>query len=60
MAFPTLPPSTETERQTWAAARALQRSDDQGQPVEGWAARINAMKADGRLVKVGSAWYHRD
>ena len=55
-----LPAVTEAERKRWAAARALQRSDERGQPVEGWAARIAAMKADGRLVERAGAWYQRE
>ena len=55
-----IPPVTASERETWAEARALQRTDAKGQPAEGWPARINAMKADGRLVLVGNAWYRRD
>jgi hypothetical protein len=55
-----LPPVTETERQRWAAARALQKTDAQGQPAEGWVKRIAAMKADGRLVEHAGAWYRRE
>lgn len=55
-----LPPVTATERQRWEKARALQQSDERGQPVEGWAARINAMKKDGRLYEVNGRWYQRD
>ena len=55
-----LPPVTASQRERWAKARALQRSDEHGQPVEGWAARIAAMKADGRLVEVNGSWRQRD
>jgi hypothetical protein len=54
-----LPSVTEKERQCWSKARALQRSDEHGQPAEGWAARIAAMKADGRLIERAGAWYTR-
>jgi DNA-directed RNA polymerase subunit K/omega len=42
------------ELAVWAKARALQQENEAGQPVEGWPARIDAMKADGRL------WYSPD
>ena len=54
-----LPPVTEAERQRWAAARALQRSDERGQPVEGWAKRLATMEADGRLYRVGNTLHQR-
>jgi len=49
-----VPEPTPQELVTWAKARAAQRTDEAGQPVEGWAARIDAMKADRRL------WYNED
>jgi hypothetical protein len=55
-----LPPVTASDRKRWAKARALQQSDEHGQPVEGWAARIATMKADGRLVEVNGSWHQRD
>ena len=55
-----LPPVTEAERERWAKARALQQTDERGQPAEGWANRIAAMKADGRLVERAGAWYRRE
>jgi len=54
------PPSTSTERQTWAAARALQRVDENGQPAEGWRARIDEMKKDGRLVERNGVLWRRE
>lgn len=56
----TLPPVTAKERKTWAGARASQRSDAFGRPVEGWAARISAMKSDGRLIQLAGLWYRRE
>jgi hypothetical protein len=49
-----MPSPNPQELVTWAAARALQHEDEAGNPVEGWAARIDAMKSDGRL------WYSED
>jgi len=46
-----VPEPTEKERRRWAKARAAQHADEAGNPAEGWAARIAAMKADKRL------WY---
>lgn len=54
------PPSTTTERQTWVAARARQHSDENGQPAEGWGARITAMKNDGRLVERNGVLWRRE
>ena len=55
-----LPSVTSGERQMWVAARSLQSVDENGQPVEGWPARIRAMMADGRIVKHAGAWYRRE
>lgn len=55
-----IPPVTDAERAVWAKTRAAQRVDERGQPVEGWAARIAAMLADGRLYQVGNVLYPRD
>lgn len=55
-----LPPVTDAQRERWAKARALQQTDERGQPAEGWAKRIAAMKADGRLVERAGAWYQRE
>lgn len=55
-----LPPVTAKERAAWAKARALQRTDENGQPAEGWAARLAAMLKDGRLYEVNGRWYQRD
>ena len=54
------PPSTSTERQNWAAVRALQRVDENGQPADGWGARIAAMKKDGRLVERNGVLWRRE
>jgi hypothetical protein len=54
-----IPESTSQELEAWALARARQKSDEAGNPVEGWAARIAAMKADGRLVECDGAWRQR-
>lgn len=52
-------PATDQDRQKWAETRASQRTDETGQPVEGWPARIRAMQADGRLIERGKGvWYH--
>lgn len=53
-------PSTSNERQNWAAARALQRSDENGQPAEGWGARLAAMKKDGRLMERNGVLWRRE
>ena len=55
-----VPEPTPEERERWAKARALQRTDERGQPVEGWVARINAMKADGRLYPLNGVWHLRN
>lgn len=55
-----LPPVTDAERRCWAEARALQFSDENGQPVEGWAKRIATMEADGRLFRVGNVLHRRE
>lgn len=50
-----IPAPTEKELRRWEAARTiLQRTDEEGLPVEGWATRIELMKADGRL------WYSEE
>ena len=50
-----IPAPTEKELRRWAAARTiLQRNDEAGLPVEGWATRIELMKADRRL------WYSEE
>ena len=54
-----LPPVTAAERQRWAEARALQQSDERGQPVEGWAKRLATMEADGRLYRIGNTLHQR-
>ena len=46
------PVATEGQKALWALTRAQQQVDERGIPVEGWLARIEAMKADGRLVEV--------
>lgn len=51
---PQIPESTPQELVAWARARELQQVNEAGQPVEGWAARIAAMKTDGRL------WYSEE
>jgi hypothetical protein len=57
---PDIPPVTAAARAAWAKTRATQSVDGNGAPVEGWAARISAMLADGRLYKVGNVIYIRD
>jgi hypothetical protein len=49
-----VPAPTPHEKLRWAAARELQKADESGQPVEGWAMRIELMKNDGRL------WYSEE
>jgi hypothetical protein len=49
-----VPEPTPQELVAWARARELQSVDEAGNPAEGWAARIAAMKADKRL------WYNED
>ena len=49
-----VPEPTPQELVAWAKARAAQRVDEAGNPAEGWAARIAAMKADRRL------WYNEE
>jgi len=49
-----VPEPTPQELVAWAKARAAQRVDEAGNPAEGWAARIAAMKADRRL------WYSEE
>jgi hypothetical protein len=49
-----MPSPTPQELVKWAKARELQCVDEAGNPVEGWAARIAAMKLDGRL------WYNEE
>ena len=54
-----LPPVTDEERKMWANTRAKQRVDERGVPVEGWGARLEAMKKDGRLYEMDGVWYIR-
>ena len=54
-----LPPVTDEERKMWAKARANQRVDERGIPVEGWGARLKAMKKDGRLYEIDGVWHIR-
>ena len=56
---PVFPPPTPEELATWSAARALQTSLPNGQPTEGWPARLLAMKSDGRLMEHNGVWYRR-
>ena len=56
---PVFPPPTPDELVAWAAARALQKNLPNGQPSEGWPARLLAMKSDGRLVEHNGVWYRR-
>ena len=56
---PRLPPPTPHELAAWARARALQTSLPNGQPAEGWPARINQMIRDGRLYSLAGRWYRR-
>jgi protein-disulfide isomerase len=50
-----IPEPTPSERRAWEAARKhLQQNDEKGLPVEGWTARIELMKKDGRL------WYSEE
>ena len=49
-----VPEPTPQELVAWARARELQSVDEAGNPAEGWAARIAAMKADKRL------WYSEE
>ena len=49
-----VPEPTPQELVKWAKARELQQVDEAGNPVEGWAARLAAMKLDGRL------WYSEE
>ena len=51
---------TEAQRKEWAIARSNQKSNADGTPVEGWPKRIQAMKADGRLVQHLGLWYRRE
>ena len=51
---------TDAQRNEWAQARANQKSTRDGNPVEGWPARIQAMKADGRLVERNGLWYRQE
>jgi len=56
-----VPEPTPQELVTWAKARAAQMTDEAGQPVEGWPARIDAMKADRRLFycEDDGRWHRR-
>ena len=58
---PVIPEPTPQELVAWARARALQRTDERGLPAEGWASRIEAMKADGRLwyCEEDNKWHRR-
>lgn len=58
-AAPRLPTPSLQELDAWARARALQTSLPDGQPSEGWPARIHQMIRDGRLVSSGGLWYRR-
>jgi len=57
-----MPDPTARERAAWVETRTLQRSTEEGQPVEGWPARIAAMKADGRLryCDEDKLWHRRE
>jgi len=57
-----IPSPTAQELKRWAAARKhLQQNDEEGQPVEGWATRIELMKADRRLwyCEADGLWHRR-
>jgi hypothetical protein len=56
-----VPEPTPQELVAWAKARAAQRVDEAGNPAEGWAARIAAMKADRRLwyCEEDGLWHRR-
>jgi hypothetical protein len=54
-----LPEPTVHELVAWADARAIQKNLPNGQPSEGWPARIATMKNDGRLIKLDGLWYRR-
>ena len=56
---PRLPPPSHHELAAWARARAHQTSLPDGQPAEGWPARINQMIRDGRLYSLAGRWYRR-
>jgi hypothetical protein len=49
-----VPEPTREELTRWVKARELQKTDEEGNPVEGWVTRIETMKNDGRL------WYSND
>ena len=49
-----MPPPKPQELAAWARTRELQQVDEAGNPAEGWAERIAAMKLDGRL------WYNEE
>lgn len=58
-----VPVPTPHEELRWAAARKhLQQNDEAGQPVEGWATRIELMKTDGRLwySEEDKTWHRRE
>jgi hypothetical protein len=58
---PVIPEPTPQELVAWARARELQKVDEAGNPAEGWAARIETMKADGRLwyCEEDGMWHRR-
>jgi hypothetical protein len=56
---PRLPAPSHHELAAWGRARALQTSLPNGNPTEGWPARIQQMIRDGRLVSMAGVWYRR-
>jgi len=56
---PEIPFPTPEELRAWERARAKQKTLPNGQPAEGWAARLAAMEADGRLYRIGNKLYRR-
>jgi len=56
-----VPEPTPQELVAWAKIRARQDKDEEGRPVEGWVARIDSMKADGRLFysEEDGLWHRR-
>ena len=54
-----VPEPTVHELVAWADARAIQKNLPNGQPSEGWPARVAQMKKDGRLIKLDGLWYRR-
>jgi hypothetical protein len=53
-----IPPVTDEERERWAQIRAREEWVN-GVPKEGWRARIEAMKADGRLYVANNTMHWR-